>query len=81
MTSRERWLAVLKREKPDRVPMDYWATGEANDKLCKHLGCDLPTAMKRLHIDHPADVGGRYVGPPAKHGEDIPCVTNASDSV
>ena len=30
MTSKERWLAVLNREQPDRVPMDYWATGEAN---------------------------------------------------
>jgi uroporphyrinogen decarboxylase len=26
MTPRERWLAVLRREKPDRVPMDYWTT-------------------------------------------------------
>ena len=32
MTSRERWLAVLKHEKPDRIPMDYWATGEATEK-------------------------------------------------
>ena len=33
MTSRERWLAVLARKKPDRVPMDYWATPEATDRL------------------------------------------------
>ena len=38
MTPRERWLAVLRRGKPDRVPMDYWATDEATDKLMKHLG-------------------------------------------
>ncbi|NLE45345.1 MAG: uroporphyrinogen-III decarboxylase-like protein [Chloroflexi bacterium] len=38
MTSRERWLAVLTRQTPDRVPMDYWATPEASAKLIKHLG-------------------------------------------
>ena len=39
MTPRERWLAVLKRQKPDRVPTDYWSTKEATAKLKKHLGC------------------------------------------
>ncbi len=38
MTPRERWLAVLTRQVPDRVPMDYWATPEATAKLIKHLG-------------------------------------------
>ena len=40
MNPRERWQAVLKREKPDRIPMDYWATTEASAKLMKHLGCE-----------------------------------------
>jgi len=71
MTARERWLAVLTRQKPDRVPMDYWATSEATDKLCKHLGCDFDTALRRLHIDIPLPVGGRYVGPKAPEGADI----------
>ena len=38
MTPRERWLAVLTRQKPDRVPMDYWATPEFSAKLIRHLG-------------------------------------------
>ncbi len=38
MTPRERWLAVLARQKPDRVPMDYWATPEFSAKLIRHLG-------------------------------------------
>jgi uroporphyrinogen decarboxylase len=38
MTPRERWLAVLTRQVPDRVPMDYWATPEASAKLIKYLG-------------------------------------------
>ena len=71
MTGRERWLAVLNGEKPDRIPMDYWATGEASQKLCEHMGCDLETALARLHVDHPASVGGRYVGPPPPEGQDI----------
>ncbi|UCH33678.1 MAG: uroporphyrinogen-III decarboxylase-like protein [Armatimonadota bacterium] len=72
MTPRERWLAVLRREKPDRVPMDYWATGEATEKLMKHLGCASGDDMfQRLHIDRTVAVGPRYVGPQAPPGEDI----------
>ncbi len=72
MTSRERWLAVLRHEVPDRVPLDYWGTGEASEKLMKHLG--LPTwdaVRKRLRLDYVVGVGGHYAGPPAKPGEDI----------
>ena len=47
MTGRERWLAVLNREKPDRVPMDYWATEEATQRLLTHLGCDYDEMTKR----------------------------------
>jgi uroporphyrinogen decarboxylase len=38
MTPRERWLAVLTRQKPDRVPMDYWATPEFTASLLRYLG-------------------------------------------
>jgi uroporphyrinogen decarboxylase len=71
MTPRERWLAVLQRKTPDRVPMDYWATTEATEKLLRHLGCERETMLKRLHIDTPLTVSGRYVGPPMKDGADI----------
>jgi len=72
MSPRERWLAVLEGRKPDRVPMDYWATGEATAKLVKHLGvANAPDAMTTLHIDQPLTVGPKYVGPPPKEGEDI----------
>jgi uroporphyrinogen decarboxylase len=72
MTPRERWLAVLRREKPDRVPMDYWATGEANQKLMKHLGCaNMQEVFDRLRIDTPLSVGPRYVGPTPPAGQDI----------
>jgi uroporphyrinogen decarboxylase len=71
MTPRERWLAVLRREKPDRVPMDYWATGEATQKLMRHLGVGDTKAMyERLHIDRIIGVGPHYVGPPPAEAAD-----------
>lgn len=72
MTSRERWLAVLRREKPDRVPMDYWATPEATERLVAHLCCcSIQEAFERLHIDAVVSVGGRYVGPPLPADQDV----------
>ncbi len=72
MTPRERWLAVLNHEKPDRIPMDYWGTGEAGAKLVAHLGCaDLSEALRRLHVDTPVNVGPRYAGPPVPEGQDL----------
>ena len=71
MTPRERWLAVLTRCQPDRVPMDIWLTPEACDVICRHLGCDFETVLERLHIDTPLIVSGRYVGPAPPDGQDI----------
>lgn len=71
MTPRERWEAVLKRETPDRVPMEYWGTAEATNNLLTHLGCDWDEAMRRLHLDQPLSVGGKYIGPEPPAGEDI----------
>ena len=65
MTPRERWLAVLNRRKPDRIPMDYRATDEATKKLMQYLGCkDIRSLFERLHIDQVIDVAPRYNGPP-----------------
>ncbi len=64
MTPKERWLAVLQRQKPDRVPTDYWGTPEINQKMMEHMGCaSFREMMKLLHIDNPVSVGPRYVGP------------------
>ncbi|RKY73743.1 MAG: uroporphyrinogen-III decarboxylase-like protein [Candidatus Latescibacterota bacterium] len=72
MTPRERWLAVLKRQKPDRVPMDYWATREATEKLMKYLGCEDERALfERLHIDRVVTVGPKYVGPSLPKDTDV----------
>lgn len=60
MTSRERWLALLAGEKPDRIPTDYWATPEVNERLLRELGCATMEALfNKLHIDAPASIGAR----------------------
>jgi uroporphyrinogen decarboxylase len=70
MTPRERWLAVLERQTPDRTPMDIWATGEAWENLREHLGVESNDAVcRRLHIDALLTINGRYAGPPSPNGE------------
>jgi uroporphyrinogen decarboxylase len=75
MTPKERWQAVLERRTPDRLPMDYWTTPEAQTKLMQHLGVANPRELyKRLHIDRPVSVGPRYVGPPTlPDGDEFGC--------
>ena len=52
MTSRERWLAVLGGERPDRVPCDYWGTAEVTRRLLADLGCaDERALYERLGVD------------------------------
>lgn len=53
MTPRERWLALLNRQKPDRVPTDYWATGEVTERLQRDLKCGFWELFDRLHVDLP----------------------------
>lgn len=70
MTPRERWLASLNGERPDRVPTDYWATSEVTDRLRKELGePDTWTLFDTLGIDRPRHAGPRYIGPPLVEGE------------
>jgi len=71
MSARERWLAVLNRQTPDRVPMDIWLTEETARNLQAHMGCDWESVLQRLHIDTPLTVAGRYVGPEPEPGCDI----------
>ncbi|MGA3168717.1 MAG: uroporphyrinogen decarboxylase family protein [Terriglobia bacterium] len=39
MTSRERWLALMAGDRPDRVPCDYAGTEEVTRRLLAELGC------------------------------------------
>jgi len=72
MTPRERWLAVLKGQKSDRVPMDYWATEEATKRLMSYLKCSSEEELfKRLHIDRVITVQPKYIGPSLPEDTDI----------
>jgi len=65
MNPRERWLAVLNRQKPDRIPMDYWGTSEATEKTMAYLNCHSEREMlEKLHVDFVVEVKPAYVGPP-----------------
>ena len=57
MTPRERWLALLNKQQPDRIPTDYWATQEVTDRLLKDLACpDTEALFDKLHIDAPEHI-------------------------
>jgi uroporphyrinogen decarboxylase len=72
MTPRERWMAVLERKKPDRVPMDYWGTPETTLALQKHLGCETRGEMlKKIHVDFVVGVAPVYLGPGLRQGVDV----------
>jgi uroporphyrinogen decarboxylase len=71
LSLRERWLAVLRRERPDRMPMDFWGTGEAVAVLMKHLGCgSWREALDKLRVDFVVKLEPRYAGPPLPPGLD-----------
>ncbi|MCD6221717.1 uroporphyrinogen-III decarboxylase-like protein [bacterium] len=72
MTPKERYLAVLNKKIPDRIPMDWWATGEVNEMIMKHLGVSsMEEVYKKLHIDKPFGVYPEYKGPKIPEGYDI----------
>jgi len=52
MTSRERVLAALRHEQPDRTPRDFWAEPPAWNRLLQHVGCsDKESVLDSLGID------------------------------
>jgi len=52
MNPRERWLALLRGEKPERIPTDYWATDEVTYRLMRELHCrNIEELYEKLHID------------------------------
>ncbi len=63
MNSRERVLAMINHERPDRIPTDMWATAEVTAKLQAHFGLGVDVAAQ-LHIDGLKSVSPKYIGPP-----------------
>ncbi len=72
MTPLERWLALFQHRRPDRVPLDYWATPEVDRMLMAHLGCATRVELlQKLHVDFIVDLVPRYVGPAIPPGYDV----------
>lgn len=72
MTARERWLAVLRHEVPDRIPMDFQGTPELTQKMISYLGVsNVDELYDRLGVDYPVGVGPAYCGPAVPAGEDM----------
>jgi uroporphyrinogen decarboxylase len=72
MTSKERVLAAIAHEEPDRVPVDYEANAGIDGRLKTHFGLapeDSEGLRRALGVDF-RGVGAPYVGP--KLHEDIP---------
>ena len=63
MNARERVLAVLNREVPDRVPVDIWLVPELVEKFKKILGVDNELDIyRKLDVDKIAWLGIPYKG-------------------
>jgi uroporphyrinogen decarboxylase len=72
MTPKERWLAVLNREIPDHLPMDYWGTPETTQSLLNYLGCsNIWEMFEALHIDGVCAVEPEYIGPKLIPNHDV----------
>jgi uroporphyrinogen decarboxylase len=64
MTPRERWLAAIRRQPFDRIPTDFWATGEVLERLVNDLQVhNADEVLKVLKIDRVHSVSPRYIGP------------------
>jgi uroporphyrinogen decarboxylase len=71
MNSRERALAALHHQEPDRVPVDYWATDRTDAKLCRDLCLtDRQAILDHFDVDFAYIDGPAYVGPPLTEYED-----------
>lgn len=67
MTGKERALAALRHEEPDRVPIDYWATREADTNICTALGLSSrQQILDHFGVDFHYIPGPTYIGPPLR---------------
>ncbi len=64
MNSRERVQLALAHQEPDRVPIDYWASGEITAKLLKTLRFSSEEELlQHFDVDFRYIPGPQYIGP------------------
>lgn len=65
MTSRDRVAQSLRHQEPDRVPVDFWSTPEADRRLLARLGLrSREELLGTFGVDFRYIEGPRYIGPP-----------------
>ena len=71
MDARQRVAMTLDHEEPDRVPIDYWATGGVTARLLEHFGfSDGEELLQHFDVDFRYIEGPKYVGPePEVHAD------------
>lgn len=63
--SKQRILDAINHIKYDRVPVDFWSTGETDDKLLKHLGLNNRAKLPdKFNVDIVYIEGPEYTGYP-----------------
>jgi uroporphyrinogen decarboxylase len=69
--SRERVMAAVRREQPDRIPVDYWANPEVTERLLTHFDLtDRESLLQRLGVDLRYVMGPSYRGQQMKVHDD-----------
>jgi uroporphyrinogen decarboxylase len=70
MTSRERVAQSLRHQPPDRVPVDFWSTREADQRLLAHLQlANREELLTAFGVDCRYIAGPKYTGPPLETDE------------
>jgi len=70
MTSRERVLAAIDHQEPDRVPVDFWAEPDVKQNLCGHLGLDDEEQLLQQFSVDIRCIYPKYIGPELKTFDD-----------
>jgi len=71
MNSRERVETCLDHRQPDRVPIDFWVSGEIRARLMEHYGVpDMEPVLERFGVDFRYIDGPAYIGPELASGPD-----------
>lgn len=60
--SKDRAMAAINHQEPDRVPIDLWAASEVREDLAAYFGCDYDTLLELLGVDFRVVRGPSYVG-------------------
>lgn len=71
VTGRERVMAAVRREEPDRIPVDYWAVDEVTSRLLSHFALtEKETLLRELGVDTRYVMGPSYLGQQMKVHDD-----------